>query len=120
MRIATWNINGMKARLPFVRHWLRDASPDVVGLQELKMVDDRLPVDAFEEAGYHLASHGQKGWNGVAVLSREPAEVLERGLPGQDEMGARLLTVRAMGLVFTTARPSVTGTSAGSSSGSTP
>lgn len=102
MRIATWNINGLRARLDFLLHWLRDREPDVVGLQELKLADDQFPHDALAELGYHVVTHGQKSWNGVAVLSREPAEARQVGLPGQEEMGARLLTVEVGGLSFTT------------------
>jgi len=102
VRIATWNINGLRARLDFVLAWLAVREPDVVGLQELKMADDQLPSDVFREAGYHVVSHGQKAWNGVAILSREPVEVLQRGLPGQDDFGARLLTARLGELAFTT------------------
>lgn len=102
MRIATWNINGMKARLAYLLLWLRDAQPDIVGLQELKMTDDKFPRAAVEELGYHVATYGQKSWNGVAVLSREPLQVVQQGLPGQDEMGARLLTVTVGDVSFTT------------------
>jgi exodeoxyribonuclease-3 len=102
MRIATWNINGMKARLGYLLRWLDEARPDVVGLQELKMVEEQFPFEALSNAGYHAAVHGQKSWNGVAVLSREPAEVTQLGLPGQEEMGARLITVNTGGLSFTT------------------
>lgn len=102
MRIATWNINGLRARLDFVLHWLRAREPDVVGLQELKMPDEQFPHDAFEAAGYRAVTHGQKSWNGVAVLSRAPAEVFLRGLPGQEELGARVLGARVGGLAFTT------------------
>lgn len=101
MRIATWNVNGIRARMDFVRHWLRERKPDLVGLQELKIDEAKFPHEAFEEEGYRAALMGQKSWNGVAVLSREPLEVLQRGVPGQDEFGARLLTVRAGDLVFT-------------------
>lgn len=101
MRIATWNINGMNARLDFILHWLNARQPDVVALQELKMTDDRFPAAAFTEAGYHSVTHGQKSWNGVALLSREPAEVLQRGLPGQEDFGARLITARVAGRVVT-------------------
>jgi len=101
MRIATWNINGMNARQDFILHWLRARNPDVVALQELKMTDDKFPFLAFEAAGYKAAVHGQKSWNGVAVLSKEPAEVLQRGLPGEEEFGSRLITVRLGDLVFT-------------------
>jgi exodeoxyribonuclease-3 len=102
MRVATWNVNGLRARFDFVAHWLRARAPDVVGLQELKLSDEQFPHEAFAELGYRAEIHGQKAWNGVAVLTREPAEVLQRGLPGQEAFGARLLTVRISGLVFTT------------------
>ena len=102
MRIATWNVNGLRARLEFVLRWLRERGPDVVGLQELKMTDDKFPHAEFEAAGYHAVSHGQKAWNGVAILSREPATVTRAGLPGQDGFGARLITAEIDGLTFTT------------------
>ncbi|GAB4538036.1 MAG: exodeoxyribonuclease III [Haliangiales bacterium] len=98
MRIATWNINGLRARLDFVLHWLRARTPDIVCLQELKLTDDKFPHDALSALGYHAVSHGQKAWNGVAILSREPAEVLQVGLPGQEEFGARLLVAAVSGL----------------------
>ncbi|HEY5656260.1 MAG TPA: exodeoxyribonuclease III [Myxococcota bacterium] len=101
MRVATWNVNGLRARFDFVAHWLRERAPDVVGLQELKLSDDQFPHEAFEQLGYRAATHGQKAWTGVAGLAREPAEVLQRGLPGQEALGARLLTVRVADLVFT-------------------
>ncbi len=102
VRLATWNINGMRARRDFVLHWLDARRPDVVGLQELKMQDDKFPHAAFEEVGYTALTHGQKSWNGVAILTREPAEVLELGLPGQEDSGARLITAQTAGLRFTT------------------
>ncbi len=102
MRIATWNINGLRARLDFVRIWLQERQPDLVGLQECKITEDEFPAGAFAELGYHSVLHGQKGWNGVALLSREPVEVIQAGLPGQDERGARLLRGRYQGLDFTT------------------
>lgn len=107
MKLATWNINGMKARLDFIRLWLQDRSPDVVGLQELKLTDDAFPHDPFRELGYQAVTHGQKSWNGVAVLSRLPMEVVQVGLPGREDSGSRLLTVRVEdgtpgGLEFTT------------------
>jgi exodeoxyribonuclease-3 len=101
MRVATWNVNGLRARFDFVAHWLRERAPDVVGLQELKLSDEQFPHEALEGLGYRAAAHGQKAWNGVAVLTREPAEVLQRGLPGQEAFGARLITVRVNDLVFT-------------------
>lgn len=100
MRIATWNVNGLRARLEFVTHWLRSREPDVVGLQELKLSDHDFPHEAFRALGYHAQVHGQKAWNGVAVLSRTPAETDIRGLPGREANGARLLRVRTAGLDF--------------------
>lgn len=100
MRIATWNVNGLRARLDFVRHWLEAREPDVVGLQELKLDDGDFPHDAFAEIGYRAAVHGQKSWNGVAVLARQPVHPVERGLPGQETLGARYIAVELDGLVF--------------------
>jgi exodeoxyribonuclease-3 len=102
MRIATWNINGLRARLDFVRHWLERRRPDVVGLQELKLEDDKFPYELFEGLGYRAAVHGQKGWNGVAILARLEPEVVQVGLPGQEEQGARLIESRVGDLSFAT------------------
>jgi exodeoxyribonuclease-3 len=102
MRVASWNVNGLRARLDFVRLWLRERKPDLVGLQELKLSDEQFPHDVFQAEGYLATTHGQKSWNGVAVLSRVPVETVQRGLPGQEELGARLLTVRTGELEFTT------------------
>lgn len=102
MRIATWNVNGLRARLDFVLHWLAAREPDVVGLQELKLSDDQFPHDVFEHAGYQAVTHGQKAWNGVAILSRNPLAVTHVGLPGQEEIGARLISADVEGLSFTT------------------
>ena len=102
MRIATWNINGLRSRLEFILHWLRERRPDVVGLQEIKVTEDHFPFDAFEAEGYRTEVFGQKAWNGVAILHRGEAAQTERGLPGQEELGARLLTTRLADLSFTT------------------
>ncbi len=107
MRIATWNINGLRARLDFVKGWLRERQPDLVGLQELKLTDEQFPHADFEAEGYRAVTHGQKAWNGVAILAREGAglgemEVLQVGLPDQGEVGARLLTAKQGDLSFTT------------------
>ncbi len=102
MRIATWNINGMRARLDFVLHWLDARKPDLVGLQEIKTDDGQFPRLEIEAAGYQVETHGQKAWNGVAVLARNGIEVEQRGLPGQDEFGARLITARVNDIRFTT------------------
>lgn len=102
MRIATWNVNGLRARLDFVRGWLEKRKPDVVGLQELKATDDEFPSNAFSELGYRVVCHGQKGWNGVAILSRLPLDRDQVGLPGQDDFGARLVSARVGDIKFTT------------------
>ena len=83
MRIATWNVNSVRQRLPHLLAWLKDVEPDVVCLQELKCTDDAFPRADIEAAGYNAAVHGQKGFNGVAILSKSPAEVV-RGLPGDE------------------------------------
>lgn len=82
MKLATWNINGVRARLPNLLAWLRAAKPDVALLQEIKCEDDKFPRLEVEELGYNIETHGQKGFNGVAILSKSPLEDVERGLPG--------------------------------------
>lgn len=85
MKIATFNINGVKARLPALLDWLATARPDVAVLQEIKSVDEGFPRLEVEDAGYRVETHGQKGFNGVAILSRLPLEDVTRGLPGDDD-----------------------------------
>lgn len=86
MRIATYNVNGIKARLPRLIEWLDDTKPDIVCLQELKSSDETIPVDEIEAAGYGAVWHGQKGFNGVAILARGAEPVLVRkGLDGEPE-----------------------------------
>jgi exodeoxyribonuclease-3 len=82
MRIATWNVNSVRLRLDNTLRWLSEAAPDVVCLQELKCQTDQFPKQAFEDAGYNCAVHGQKSWNGVAILSRFPIEDTHTDLPG--------------------------------------
>lgn len=84
MKIATFNINGVKARLPALLEWLAEARPDVVALQEIKCLDEAFPREEVEAAGYNVETHGQKGFNGVALLSRRPLEDVVRGLPGDE------------------------------------
>jgi len=95
MKIATWNINGIKARLDVALTWVKEASADVVCLQEIKSASEAFPKTAFEELGYNAAVHGQKGFNGVAVLSKRPFdEITVRGLPGDASDGhARYIEV---------------------------
>src|SRR3954454_24762257 len=81
MRIATWNVNSVNARLETVLKWFEAAQPDVACLQEIKCVDEKFPAEPFERLGYNLAIHGQKTYNGVALLSKTPLEDVRRGLP---------------------------------------
>ena len=85
MRIATWNVNSVNARLETVLRWFEEAKPDVACLQEIKCVDEKFPAEAFERLGYNLAIHGQKTYNGVALISKFPLEDVRRGLPGADD-----------------------------------
>ena len=98
MKIVTYNINGIKARLHALPDWLRETEPDVVLLQEIKSVDENFPREIFEDLGYSVETHGQKSFNGVAILSKLPLEDVSRGLPGdeQDEQ-ARWIEATVMG-----------------------
>ncbi|MBF9059589.1 exodeoxyribonuclease III [Rhodobacterales bacterium HKCCSP123] len=84
MKIATFNINGIKARIEALSDWLGEFRPDVALLQEIKSVDEAFPREHFEDMGYRVETHGQKGFNGVAILSKLPLEDISRGLPGDD------------------------------------
>lgn len=98
MRIATFNINGIKARIDALPRWLEAAQPDVVCLQEIKSVDDAFPRELLEDMGYRVETHGQKGFNGVAILSKLPLEDVSRGLPGDDsDEQARWIEATVMG-----------------------
>ena len=85
MKIASFNINGIKARLPALLDWLEESKPDVALLQEIKSVDENFPREPIEDLGYTVETHGQKSFNGVAILSKLPLEDVSRGLPGDDE-----------------------------------
>lgn len=87
MKIASYNINGIKARLPAVTDWLQEAEPDVVIFQEIKSIDENFPREYFEDMGYSVATHGQKSFNGVALLSKYPLEDVMRGLPDPEGAG---------------------------------
>lgn len=91
MRLATWNVNSLKVRLPHLLAWLKSAQPDIVALQETKLTDDAFPAAALEEAGYHSVYAGQKTYNGVAVLSRTPISEVATELPGFADPQRRLL-----------------------------
>lgn len=85
MKIVTWNINGVKARLQTAKDWLEQSKPDIACFQEIKSIDENFPREEFESLGYSVVTHGQKSFNGVAILSRLPFDEVNRGLPGDDE-----------------------------------
>ena len=102
MRIATYNVNGVNGHLPVLLRWLGETSPDIVCLQELKAPQEKFPEQAIRDAGYHAVWHGQKSWNGVAILARSgvPLEV-RRGLPGDPEdVHSRYIEAAIDGLVI--------------------
>jgi exodeoxyribonuclease III len=102
MRIATYNVNGVNGRLPVLLKWLEETKPDVVCLQELKAPDEKFPLNAINHAGYEAIWHGQKSWNGVAILSRhgKPAEI-RRALPGDPEdMHSRYIEAEIKGMII--------------------
>jgi exodeoxyribonuclease-3 len=105
MRIASFNINGIKARIEALPAWLAETHPEVVLLQEIKSVDEAFPREIFQDLGYSVETHGQKGFNGVAILSRLPLEDVSRGLPGNqaDEQSrwieATVIGIRAVRVV---------------------
>ncbi len=107
MRIATWNVNSLKARWPRVEAWLGQVAPDVLCVQETKLADDAFPALSVAAAGYEGVHHGQGRWNGVAVLSRVGVDDVRHGFAGPPPQGAsaseaRLLTVRCDGVVVVT------------------
>lgn len=91
MKIASWNVNSLNVRLPHLEEWLRLAQPDVVGLQETKLEDSRFPDSALVGLGYRSVFAGQKTYNGVAILSREPARDVQMGIPGFDDEQKRAI-----------------------------
>lgn len=99
MKIASWNVNSVRARLGHLQQWLTAAMPDVVLLQETKSKDEDFPVEAIAAAGYHSVYYGQPAYNGVAILSATPAEDVVRGNPyGRDEAQARIIAARIAGV----------------------
>ncbi len=99
MKIATWNVNSVLARLPLVERWLAHARPDVLCLQETKCTDEKFPAAAFAALGYQSISFGQPTYNGVAILSRQPATDIQRGFDASDDTAhARLLAATIAGV----------------------
>ena len=102
MKIATYNVNGVNGRLPVLLRWLNESAPDVVCLQELKAPQEKFPEQAILDAGYQSIWHGQKSWNGVAILSKhEKPEERRRILPGDDEdMHSRYIEAKVNGIII--------------------
>lgn len=100
MKIASWNVNSLKVRLPQVLAWLESAGPDLLGLQETKLKDENFPAAALQAAGYRVAFAGQATYNGVAVLAREPLQEVVTDLPGLQDPQRRVLAATAGGLRF--------------------
>ena len=100
MKLATWNVNSLKVRLPHLLDWLRDAEPDVVALQELKCVDEAFPHEAIEAAGYTAVCNGQKTYNGVALLAKKPLVLqdVSRNIPGFDDEQRRVIAATVDGV----------------------
>lgn len=102
MKIATYNVNGINARLPVLLRWLEESQPDVACLQELKAPQEKFPLQAIRDAGYHPIWHGQKSWNGVAILAKrgEPVEV-RRALPGDlEDVHSRYMEAAVNGVLI--------------------
>lgn len=91
MRIATWNVNSLNVRLPHLEQWLKDFAPDIVGIQETKLEDHKFPDAALAELGYRSAFVGQKTYNGVAILTREPMQDVQIGIPGFEDEQKRVI-----------------------------
>lgn len=98
MKIASWNVNSLNVRLPHLEQWLAAFAPAVVGLQETKMEDDRFPDTALAALGYRSVFSGQKTYNGVAILSREPATEVQIGIPGFDDEQQRVIAATVDGV----------------------
>ena len=98
MRIATWNVNSLNVRLPHVLAWLDEHRPDVLMLQETKLTDDRFPVEELLSAGYHAVFAGQKTYNGVAILSREPPQDVLREFPTVTDEQRRTIAATVAGM----------------------
>jgi len=100
MKLASWNVNSLNVRLPHLVDWLDTARPDIVGLQETKLPDERFPVEALADAGYQAVYSGQKTYNGVAVLAREPLTDPVTDIPGFDDPQRRVLAAAAGNVRF--------------------
>lgn len=102
MKLATWNVNSLRVRMPHLLEWLAAEQPDVVGLQELKCLDEQVPREALEQAGYSVVSNGQKTYNGVAILARAPLTIedVSRDMPGFEDPQKRVIAATVGGVRF--------------------
>ncbi len=98
--VATWNVNSIRARIEHLTRWLSQTSPDVVGIQETKVQDPDFPYAELAALGYHVLFSGQKSYNGVAVLSKQPATLLASALPGFDDPQRRVLAAKVAGITL--------------------
>lgn len=98
MRLATWNVNSLKVRLPQVLDWLASQSPDALCLQETKLEDAKFPLEEIRNAGYHACFSGQKTYNGVAILTRQPVSSFDCGIPGFDDPQKRVIAATVDGM----------------------
>ena len=99
-KVATWNVNSLKVRLPHVIAWLKKENPDVLALQETKSIDENFPIDAIEKAGYHVSFVGQKTYNGVATISKLPIITISKSLPNYDDKQKRVLAIKTDGVTI--------------------
>ncbi len=99
MKLATWNVNSIGSRLGQVLSWCKSAGPDILCLQEIKCVDEKFPHRKFREIGYtHIAVHGERGYNGVAIVSKLPLTNIERNLPGDEDAARRMIAATIDGI----------------------
>ena len=99
-KVATWNVNSLKVRLPHVIAWVKKENPDVLALQETKSIDENFPTDVIEEAGYHVSFVGQKTYNGVATISKLPITTISKSLPNYDDKQKRVLAIKTDGITI--------------------
>ena len=100
LKIATWNVNSLKVRLPHVLQWMEKEGPDVLALQETKSIDENFPSDSIKEKGYHVKFIGQKTYNGVATISKSPIEVIATQLPSFNDEQKRVLAIKTRGTII--------------------
>lgn len=97
-KIATWNVNSLKVRLPYVLEWLESEQPDVLALQETKTIDENFPLEEIQKAGYFVSYTGQKTYNGVATFSKTPHETIAKSIPGFEDEQRRILAINHSGI----------------------